>query len=54
MARIGWVDSARSDPGLTCVISEQHASSGLLSQRSTSKFRSNARGYLGLGDQETG
>jgi hypothetical protein len=38
MARIGWVDSARSDSGLTCVISEQHASSGLLSQRSTSKF----------------
>ena len=27
-----------ANSGLTCVISEQHASSGLLSQRSTSKF----------------
>ena len=54
MARIGWVDSARSDSGLTCVISEQHASERIAVPEVYFEVRSNARGYLGLGGQETG
>ncbi len=43
-----------ANSGLTCVISEQHASSGLLSQRSTSKFAAMPVAISGLGGQETG